>query len=100
MRWIILKTKRGMNQESYHYHSVIISGVETHKTLDTCFEMLIHLNCLRGILFCRNVVKNYHQTGYFWEQYDQKTGKGQGTPMFTGWTSLVLLIMAEDYNAR
>lgn len=48
----------------------------------------------------RNVVNNYHQTGYFWEQYDQKTGKGKGTPMFTGWTSLVLLIMAEDYNAR
>ncbi|KAI5679356.1 hypothetical protein M9H77_10306 [Catharanthus roseus] len=46
----------------------------------------------------RNVVGNYRQTGYFWEQYDQKTGKGKGTRMFTGWTSLVLLIMAEDYN--
>lgn len=51
--------------------------------------------------FClRNVVRNYNQTGFFWEQYDQKNGKGKGkgARLFTGWTSLVLLIMAEAYN--
>ena len=46
----------------------------------------------------RNVVKNYHQTGYLWEQYDQQKGKGKGARVFTGWTSLVVLIMAEKYN--
>ncbi|XP_044490914.1 mannosyl-oligosaccharide glucosidase GCS1 [Mangifera indica] len=46
----------------------------------------------------RNVVNNYHQTGFLWEQYDQKTGKGKGTRVFTGWTSLVLLMMAEGYG--
>ncbi|XP_022725562.1 mannosyl-oligosaccharide glucosidase GCS1-like isoform X2 [Durio zibethinus] len=46
----------------------------------------------------RNVVKNYHQTGFLWEQYDQEKGKGQRSRLFTGWTSLVLLIMAEAYN--
>lgn len=46
----------------------------------------------------RTVVRNYNQTGYFWEQYDQKKGKGKGARVFTGWTALVLLIMAEDYN--
>ncbi|CAA2997451.1 Mannosyl-oligosaccharide glucosidase GCS1 [Olea europaea subsp. europaea] len=48
----------------------------------------------------RNVVRNYNQTGFFWEQYDQKNGKGKGkgARLFTGWTSLVLLIMAEAYN--
>ncbi|KAL2547190.1 Mannosyl-oligosaccharide glucosidase GCS1 [Forsythia ovata] len=46
----------------------------------------------------RNVVRNYNQTGYLWEQYDQKKGKGKGARLFTGWTSLVLLIMAEAYN--
>ncbi|PON82830.1 Glycoside hydrolase [Trema orientale] len=51
---------------------------------------------LRGNLI-RNVVRNYHQTGFLWEQYDQKNGKGKGARLFTGWTSLVLLIMAEDY---
>ncbi|XP_062110650.1 mannosyl-oligosaccharide glucosidase GCS1 isoform X3 [Humulus lupulus] len=45
----------------------------------------------------RNVVHNYHRTGFLWEQYDQKNGKGKGARLFTGWTSLVLLIMAEDY---
>ncbi|XP_052204412.1 mannosyl-oligosaccharide glucosidase GCS1-like isoform X2 [Diospyros lotus] len=46
----------------------------------------------------RNVVRNYQQTGYFWEQFDQKKGKGKGARVFTGWTSLVLLIMAEAYG--
>lgn len=52
---------------------------------------------LRGNLI-RNVVRNYHQTGFLWEQYDQKKGKGKGARLFTGWTSLVLLIMAEAYT--
>lgn len=52
---------------------------------------------LRGNLI-RNVVQNYHQTGFLWEQYDQKKGKGKGARLFTGWTSLVLLIMAEAYS--
>ncbi|WOH16634.1 hypothetical protein DCAR_0936192 [Daucus carota subsp. sativus] len=54
-------------------------------------------NDLRSNLI-RTVVKNYQQTGYFWEQYDQKTGKGKGARVFTGWTSLVLLIMAEGFS--
>ncbi|KAK9120064.1 hypothetical protein Scep_018157 [Stephania cephalantha] len=46
----------------------------------------------------KNVVNNYVQTGYLWEQYDQtKEGKGKGAHPFTGWTSLVLLIMAEAF---
>lgn len=51
---------------------------------------------LRGNLI-RNVVQNYYKTGFLWEQYDQKNGKGKGARVFTGWTSLVLLIMAEAY---
>uniref|UniRef100_A0A0E0JSX2 Mannosyl-oligosaccharide glucosidase n=1 Tax=Oryza punctata TaxID=4537 RepID=A0A0E0JSX2_ORYPU len=46
----------------------------------------------------RNIVKNYHETGFFWENYDQKNkGKGKGARSFTGWTSLVVLIMGESY---
>ncbi|KAG8054167.1 hypothetical protein GUJ93_ZPchr0001g31040 [Zizania palustris] len=46
----------------------------------------------------RNIVHNYHETGFFWENYDQKNkGKGKGARSFTGWTSLVVLIMAESY---
>ncbi|KMZ58741.1 Mannosyl-oligosaccharide glucosidase [Zostera marina] len=46
----------------------------------------------------RNIVRNYHETGFLWEQYDQENeGKGQRCHPFTGWTSLVVLIMSESY---
>lgn len=51
---------------------------------------------LRGNLI-RNIVRNYHQTGFLWEQYDQSKGNGKGARLFTGWTSLILLIMSENY---
>ncbi|KAJ7957586.1 mannosyl-oligosaccharide glucosidase GCS1-like [Quillaja saponaria] len=52
---------------------------------------------LRGNLI-RNLVHNYYQTGFLWEQYDQRKGKGKGARLFTGWTSLLVLIMAEAYG--
>lgn len=45
-----------------------------------------------------NVVQNvYHQwstTGFAWEQYNPDTGAGQRTQHFTGWTALVVRLMA------
>ncbi|KAL5055444.1 hypothetical protein RYX36_036126 [Vicia faba] len=46
----------------------------------------------------RNIVRNYQQTGFLWEQYDQIKGNGKGAHPFTGWTSLAVLIMAEAYD--
>ncbi|ORE08505.1 glycoside hydrolase [Rhizopus microsporus var. microsporus] len=51
---------------------------------------------LREIII-RNVYKEYKKTGYVWEQYSQDDGHGMRSHPFTGWTSLVLLIMAEKY---
>ncbi|KAJ0235419.1 hypothetical protein HA466_0266020 [Hirschfeldia incana] len=45
----------------------------------------------------RNVVKNYDETGYIWEHYDQTKGTGEGGRVFTGWSALILLIMSEEY---
>uniref|UniRef100_A0A7E4WC93 Mannosyl-oligosaccharide glucosidase n=1 Tax=Panagrellus redivivus TaxID=6233 RepID=A0A7E4WC93_PANRE len=45
-----------------------------------------------------NIANQYQETGYFWEHYNDKTGKGGGSHPFTGWTALVLNIMAERYD--
>ncbi|KAH9057624.1 glycoside hydrolase [Lactarius vividus] len=44
-----------------------------------------------------NVFKEYERTGYVWEQYDANTGEGRRSHPFTGWTSLVTLILSEKY---
>lgn len=45
----------------------------------------------------KNMFKEYLETGYVWEQYNDRTGKGKGSHPFTGWSALVVLIMAEKY---
>ncbi|GBG60662.1 hypothetical protein CBR_g11887 [Chara braunii] len=46
----------------------------------------------------RNVVQRYQESGYLWENYDHmRSGKGKGAHPFTGWTSLIVLIMAETF---
>ncbi|KAH9314208.1 hypothetical protein KI387_022835, partial [Taxus chinensis] len=45
-----------------------------------------------------NIEFHYFKSGYLWEQYDNTAaGKGKGAHPFTGWTSLIALIMAEMY---
>ncbi|TBU50102.1 glycoside hydrolase [Dichomitus squalens] len=44
-----------------------------------------------------NVHKEYVRTGYVWEQYDALTGEGRRSHPFTGWTSLVALVISEKY---
>ena len=44
-----------------------------------------------------NVLNEYQRTGFAWEQYDGLTGEGRRSRPFTGWTSLVTLIAAEQY---
>ena len=45
-----------------------------------------------------NVYREYQRTGFLWEQYADDTGYGQRCHPFTGWTSLIVLIMAERYD--
>ncbi|QGI80455.1 hypothetical protein CEK25_007297 [Fusarium fujikuroi] len=42
------------------------------------------------------VYKSWEETGFAWEQYNPDTGAGQRTQHFTGWTSLVVKIMAME----
>lgn len=45
----------------------------------------------------QNLAKEYQRTGNLWENYHWVTGKGQGTAPFTGWSALIVLILAEQY---
>lgn len=42
----------------------------------------------------QTVYESWKKTGFAWEQYNPETGEGQRTQHFTGWTSLVVKIMA------
>lgn len=44
-----------------------------------------------------NVFNVYQRTGFMWEQYSPNNGEGRRSHPFSGWTSLVTLIMAEKY---
>ncbi|XP_031842800.1 mannosyl-oligosaccharide glucosidase isoform X2 [Nomia melanderi] len=45
----------------------------------------------------QNIIKQYKRSGYVWENYADVHGEGKGSHPFTGWTSLVVLLMAEIY---
>jgi mannosyl-oligosaccharide glucosidase len=44
-----------------------------------------------------NIMRQYYKSGYIWEQYNDVNGDGKGCRPFTGWSALVVLIMAEEY---
>ncbi|KAH7401557.1 glycoside hydrolase [Pyrenochaeta sp. MPI-SDFR-AT-0127] len=55
-----------------------------------CREIYVELRCN----IVNTVYNSWLQTGYSWEQYDPVGGHGQRTQHFTGWTALVVNIMA------
>lgn len=46
----------------------------------------------------RNTMKVFEESNQFWENYSSEDGSGKSGRQFTGWTSLILLIMAEMYD--
>jgi mannosyl-oligosaccharide glucosidase len=44
-----------------------------------------------------NIVAEYNRTGFLWEHYDSRTGKGRGTHPFTGWTALFALLHSHRF---
>lgn len=46
-----------------------------------------------------NMTKQYIQSGFIWEQYDDVDGHGKRSYPFTGWSALVTLIITEQYPA-
>lgn len=40
----------------------------------------------------------WNDTGFAWEQYNADTGKGQRTQYFTGWTALIVKVLAMPHS--
>lgn len=45
----------------------------------------------------KNIFSEYQRSGFIWEQYEDDDGHGKGSHPFTGWSSLVVLMMAEQF---
>lgn len=45
-----------------------------------------------------NVIKEYSRQGYLYEKYNDETGEGEGCHPFSGWSALIVAIMAEIYT--
>jgi mannosyl-oligosaccharide glucosidase len=45
-----------------------------------------------------NLYKQYRRSGFVWENYSPKNGKGKGCFPFSGWSSLIVSIMADKYR--
>lgn len=46
------------------------------------------------------VYKSWEETGFVWEQYDDKTGEGRHSRAFTGWTACVILLMGLKFSGE
>ena len=44
-----------------------------------------------------NIYQQYRKGGFIYENYNSENGRGAGCHPFTGWSSLVVLIMGERY---
>lgn len=75
-----------------------VKALYRYKTLDGPYKEKaekLYVELKQNLI--KNVYKEYKRTGFVWEQYNDKTGEGQGCRPFTGWSSLVVLLMAETY---
>lgn len=55
----------------------------------------IYTQLRKGLI--SNAYRVYKQQGALFENYNPKSGRGMGQHPFSGWSALILLIMAEIY---
>uniref|UniRef100_A0A0K2TMD1 Mannosyl-oligosaccharide glucosidase n=1 Tax=Lepeophtheirus salmonis TaxID=72036 RepID=A0A0K2TMD1_LEPSM len=78
-----------LSVRALHYYAYLVPGPYAKEA------QRIYLKLRSNLI--SNLMKEYYRTGYIWEQYDDSTGAGQGCRPFTGWSSLIVLIMGENY---
>lgn len=75
-----------------------LSGLKHYATVEGPYRERakeLHRELRRNLV--RTIIFEYKRSGYFWEQYSSEDGKGSGCKPFTGWTALLVLIMADEY---
>jgi len=72
-----------------HHYAHVVEGPHQAAALDLYSRLRDNL--------IDNIYRQYQTTGFLWENYNPDTGVGQGCHPFSGWTTLVVLVMAEVY---
>lgn len=67
------------------------------RTDGPCREKALDLYEKLRLNLVSNIFKEYKKSGYLWENYADDTGQGRGSYPFNGWSSLVVMLMAEKY---
>jgi len=67
-----------------------ISGPYLDKAQQIYKELRMHI--------LKNMSHVYGKTGQLCEKYNEKTENGKGSHPFTGWSSLIVLILSELYD--
>ena len=75
---------------------LVLRGLHNHYIKESKLAQEIYTELRENII--KTVCGNYEKTKYFWEQYNQMNGKGQKNHPFNGWTSLITLIIDENYD--
>ncbi|OQR93277.1 mannosyl-oligosaccharide glucosidase [Thraustotheca clavata] len=76
--------------DSFQYYASHASSEQVRKAYRSTY------NTLRQTIV-KTISDEYKSTGYFHEQYNDDTGKGQRCHPFTGWTALIVNILAESF---
>lgn len=104
MNWMVLKAlheKYAREEGPYKERAKKVYDELRRNVVENVFKV----SCAQALftMFTSDVTdswcacQEYQRTGYVWEQYDPDTGEGRRSHPFTGWTSLVTLIMTERY---
>lgn len=73
---------------------LILRSLERYYTEDDAAREIYEI--VRANLI-NTVTTNWKETYTFWENYSSITGKGQRSPAFYGWSTLIVLIMSDFY---
>jgi len=88
---------------SHTAHATIQADGTTHGDIGVCggVELGASFQALADGLreaLVGNMARQWAATGFVWENYDSRSGRGRGTHPFTGWSALVALLVGGEMH--